>query len=179
MLQECTTIFSACSYSNHCYGQADVEGSCPSSAQLIFVSASRNASPHQWTSFQLLADKTNSELLRKPFFKVERKSLYRVEQWCHYHIWEIMVTFCITTWQTRTSTRTRREKRFILRSLLFLPTGTGRRPCLPRSYTKGKHDFPDVIIAVVPGSLPVCPGWEALYASGVSYRYIVRSLVLP
>ena len=44
-----------------------------------------------------------------------------------------------------------------LRPLLFLPTGTGRRPCLPRNYTKGKHDFPDVIIAVVPGSLPVCP----------------------
>ena len=45
-----------------------------------------------------------------------------------------------------------------LRPLLFLPTGTGRRPCLPRTYTKGKHDFPDVIIAVVPGSLPVSPG---------------------
>ena len=95
-----------------------MEGSCPSSAQLFFVSASRNASPHQWTSFQLLGDKTNSELLRKPFFKVGRKSLYRVERWCHYHIWEIVVTFCITTWQTCSFTRTWGEKCCILRSLI-------------------------------------------------------------
>ena len=119
MPQEFATIFSACSYTLTTYGQTDVEGSCPSSAQLFFVSASRNASPHQWTSFQLLGDKTNSELLRKPFFKVGRKSLYRVERWYHYHIWEIVVTFCITTWQTCASTCTRREKRCILGHYCF------------------------------------------------------------
>ena len=31
--------------------------------------------------------------------------------------------------------------------LPFLPTGTGSLTCLPRHYTKGDHDFPDVITA--------------------------------
>ena len=28
----------------------------------------------------------------------------------------------------------------------FLSTGTGRRTSLPRSFTKGDHDFPDMIM---------------------------------
>ena len=35
---------------------------------------------------------------------------YRVERLRHYHIWEIMVAFQTTKWQTSLPTRTRRQK---------------------------------------------------------------------
>ena len=43
----------------------------------------------------------------------------------------------------------------------ILPTGTGRQTCLPRSYTKGDHDFPDVPIMAspfYPVAYPFLPG---------------------
>ena len=46
----------------------------------------------------------------------EKRVGYRVERWCLYHIWEIMVAFCITMRQTCSTTRTRRQKRCILKS---------------------------------------------------------------
>lgn len=57
-----------------------------------------------------------------------------------------------------------------LRYTPFLSTGYGRRPCLPRSYIKGNHDFLDVIIpssSVRPGSLAVSLGQGVIYG----YRY--------
>ena len=47
----------------------------------------------------------------------KKRVVYRVE-WCHYDVWEIMVSFYISTWQACSLTRTRRQKRCILRSLL-------------------------------------------------------------
>ena len=65
-----------------------------------------------------------------------------------------------------------------LRPLLFLPTGTGRRPCLPRSYTKAKHDFPDVIIAVVSRMVRFGPELKAIFFShavDTSFIILVRA----
>ena len=42
--------------------------------------------------------------------------------------------------------------------------GTGKQTCLPHSFLKGNH-FPrcDNGITIVPGSLPISPGYEAIY----------------
>ena len=59
----------------------------------------------------------------------------------HYHFWELTVKFRITTWQTCSSTRTRREKWCILRSQLWDTTYLQNQKKDPENRERDRFHF--------------------------------------